>query len=213
MSLDHPLDGLCADLGLGTRARSILAAMDRFYARADAAIAAGAADADLPCQAGCDLCCHEAVFVSAPEFLAVAAHLMTRVDASRRRALVGQMTEIAARFEDELLMLETLSAGAERDEVARRVRFRCPLLESSGRCSVYPVRELNARTFGHSRDEVRSEPFGCALTHERLRVLPSETTARLVGARALRHQLRHEVPGVGAVHVYPWWFSRYGHWI
>ncbi|MEM7676345.1 MAG: hypothetical protein AAF449_10120 [Myxococcota bacterium] len=190
---------------------TVLAALDAVYRDVDAMIRAGQQGLDLPCRAGCDACCHEAVFVSAPEFFAVAVHLLDAPIDVRRR-IVAEMRALADKFEDELMLLEALPAGAERDEVAERVRFRCPLLSSAGECTVYAVRELNARTFGASRDELKGQPYGCELTHQRLRVLP-EAAEHLPSAREARRWLRDRVPGAGDVRVYPWWFSSYGQFL
>ncbi|MEL7367742.1 MAG: YkgJ family cysteine cluster protein [Myxococcota bacterium] len=188
----------------------VLKALDALYADVDAAVHRGQTGLELPCRAGCDACCHEAVFVSAPEFLAVAAYMSRTMTEDECRRIVAEMTAFADTFEDELLLLEALSAGAERDEVAERIRFRCPLLSAQGRCSVYPVRELNARTFGASRDEQKGQPYGCELTHARLRILPKTASAGLMSAREARRWLKDRVPGAGPVRVYPWWFAQYG---
>lgn len=203
------LVALSEALGLGSDPRAILADLSALYREVDQLVAAGAEGLDLPCKPGCDACCHEAVFVSAPEFLAVGRDLLENRSVEERRALVDEMRAIAARFEDELALLETIPAGHERDEVAARVKFRCPLLGRDGRCTVYEARELNARTFGQSWDGRQEQPYGCELTHERLRVLP-ETGRRLADARKMRRRLRDRLPGTERVHVYPWWFDRYG---
>ncbi len=209
---DHPaLAALSVDLGLGPDPGAVLTPLTALYAQVDAAAARGAQGLDLPCRVGCDACCHEAVFVSAPEFLAVAAFLLETESSARRATIVRCMTQLAARFEDEIAMLETFEPGPERDEVATRIKFRCPLLDGEGRCSVYPVRELNARTFGVGWDEAREAAYGCELSHARLRVLPASASVGLVRTRAARRGLRDQVPGAGPVRVYPWWFSRYGH--
>jgi Fe-S-cluster containining protein len=168
---------------------------------------------DLPCRAGCDACCHESVFLSAPEFLAVADHLMTHWPVERRGAVLDAMNAIARDLEDELEMLEVLSPGDERDEVAARVRFRCPMLDGDGRCGVYAVRELNARTFGMTRDGASAQAYGCGLTHQRLRVLGEERGDELFDAREARRSLAAALPGTERVHVYPWWFQRFGSFI
>ena len=202
---------LARDLGLDS-VETTLTALREVYDRVDRSVAQGAAGLGLPCRSGCDACCREAVFVSAPEFLAVARYLIENESRPRRQAIVDAMMRWFDAFEDELLLLETITPGPERDEVAMRVRFECPLLRD-GRCTVYPVRELNARTFGLTRDEDRNAPFGCGLTHERLRVLPSAAQDKLAGAREARRWLNERVPGATDVHVYPWWFARYGHWL
>jgi hypothetical protein len=200
------LDPLARALGLGPSAEPILAAIDALYARLDPAVAARAASLELPCRAGCDACCHESVFLSAPEFLRVAAELVeTRAPAELER-VIAEMLALAERFSDELELLEEINPGAERDEVAARIKFRCPLLAADGRCTVYRARELNGRTFGQSWDAARGEVYGCELTHQRLRVLGSEAGAGLYGAREARRELTRAVPGTERVRVYPWWF-------
>lgn len=204
------LDALARALGLGERAAPILDPLRRLYDDLDAELRSRAAGLELPCRAGCDACCHESVFVSAPEVLAVFAHLLATRTPAELAALVAAMRALAARFEDELELLESIAPGPERDEVAARVRFRCPLLGEGGACTIYPARELNARTFGQSWDPSRGEAYGCELTQARLRVLPPESGLQLVGARAARARLAALFPDSGVVHVYPWWFARYG---
>lgn len=196
-------------LGLGPDPERVLGPLRRLYGEVDAAIARAADGLGLPCGSGCSECCHESVFLSAPEFLAVAAALLDRPPEVVQEIRI-RMLALAHRFEDELELLETLPAGTERDEVAARVRFRCPLLGEDERCTVYEARELNARTFGQSRDGLRGEPYGCARTHERLRVLGAASSG-LPDARAVRRALAERLPGTERVHVYPWWFKAYGH--
>lgn len=203
------LAALSEALGLGPEPEAVLDPLFDLYAEVDGAVDAGAEGLDLPCRPGCDACCHESVFLSAPEFLAVAAELLGWSEAARRR-VVDAMRALAVQFEDELELLETLAPGPERDEVAARVKFRCPLLSEAGLCTVYRARELNARTFGRTVDADRDTPYGCTLTHQRLRVLPLSATARLASARDARRRLVERLPGTARVHVYPWWFSRYG---
>ena len=100
--------------------------------------------------------------------------------------------------------------GDERDEVAARVKFRCPLLGSSGACTIYPARELNGRTFGQAWDRKKGGAYGCTLTHARLAVLPPEDGPQMIDARDARARLAALVPGTERVHVYPWWFARHG---
>ncbi len=204
------LAGLCAALGLGDDPEAILGPLRALYADVDREVSARAEGLDLPCKAGCDGCCHEAVFLSAPEFLAAVAELERRYDVEGRVRLVSAMRGIAERFEDELELLEELVPGDERDEVAASVKFRCPLLSEDGRCTIYEGRELNGRTFGASWDPSRGEAYGCGLTHERLAVLPASAGSGLADARGARRRLVEAVPGTERVHVYPWWFARYG---
>lgn len=210
-AVDDPrLEALSAALGLGRDPAAILTPLAALYVQLDRDIAEKAAGLELPCRAGCDACCHESVFLSAPEFLFVACALLDEHTREARHRLVAEMQAIAVTFEDELELLESIEPGEERDEVARRVKFRCPLLSADGRCSVYAARELNARTFGQSWDQKIGTAYGCDLTHARLRVLPPEEGLRLFDARAARQRLQAAMPGTERVHVYPWWFAKFG---
>lgn len=209
--MSEGLEGLCRALGFEAPAAEVLDAVAQVYREVDAELAEGCHKLELPCKSGCDDCCHESVFVSAPEFLAVAEALLGW-PAGARAEVVRGMLVLADEFEDELELLEHLEAGPERDEVAARVKFTCPILSESGRCQVYAVRELNARTFGSSLDESTGSPYGCEKTHAALQVIPPARLARLAGARAARRRLVQRVPNTAQVHVYPWWFARYREW-
>ena len=187
----------------------MLAPLRALYEQIDREVEAKSRGCALPCKAGCDACCHESVFVSGPELLAVCAALVA--DPGRLRRVVAAMRSLADRFEDELELLEILEPGAERDEVAARVKFRCPLLSADGRCTVYAARELNGRTFGLTWDAARQQPYGCALTRDRLQVVGQAAAQGLADARAARRRLAQTVPGAesSAVHVYPWWFAHH----
>lgn len=195
-------------LGLGDDPGVVLEQLHALYAELDRDLQARSIGLELPCRAGCDACCHEAVFLSAPELLAVLAELLATRSPEELRRITGEMSALASRFADELELLETIPAGEERDEVAARVKFRCPLLGEGGECTVYRARELNARSFGLSWDPQRGAAYGCGLTHERLRVLPEGCGPALVDARAARRQLAERLPATGLVHVFPWWFER-----
>jgi hypothetical protein len=200
---------LCRALGLGDDPRAIIDRVKALYAEIDGEVEACAQGTDLPCRAGCDACCHESVFLSAPELLLV-AEALSGWSSAQRASLIDSMGRIAAENDDDLEMLEVLPPGEERDEVAARVRFRCPFLDEAGMCRVYAARELNARTFGRSRMGTLGQAYGCSLTHERLRVIGDERGDRLFDAREARRRLAASAPGTERVHVYPWWFAKYG---
>ena len=179
------------------QADEVLRRLRAFYIEADRLLET---EVDLPCKRGCDACCHEAVFLSAPEMLLV---VDTLIREERLAEVAEPMLRLYERFEEDFEMLETLPKGAERDEVAARIKFRCPLLHD-GACTVYGVRELNARSFGRSHDGERGEAYGCELTHERLRVLDQPP---LFDAHRLRRLLVDRVPDAGGVRTYPQWFQ------
>ncbi|MBI4817161.1 MAG: hypothetical protein HY791_12940 [Deltaproteobacteria bacterium] len=206
------LDALCSALGLGPGADPILELVRALYAELDEDLEARTGDLRLPCKAGCDACCHESVFLSAPELL-LAVRSLWENGPSEVQRVTDEMCALAERFADELELLETVE-GDERDEVALRVRFRCPLLVSS-RCSIYRGRELNARTFGASLDSKHGVAYGCELTREHLVTIGviGERLTRLPGAREARARLAEKLPGTERAHVYPWWFQKYREWI
>ncbi|MEE2902634.1 MAG: YkgJ family cysteine cluster protein [Myxococcota bacterium] len=162
----------------------------------------------LPCKEGCDACCHESVFLSAPEFLAVCNYLFEHREQAYREQLLREMIALAEEFADEIEFLESAPAGFERDEVAARIKFRCPMLSENGSCSIYPVRELNGRTFGKSWDSMNDEAYGCTLTRESLRIVDAPNT-KLPDARGVRSSFNELVEQNDFVHVYPWWFAKY----
>jgi len=200
------LEQLAKALGFQASAQDVLDRLRAVYTQIDQQLAEGARGLELPCKMGCDACCHEAVFVCAPEFLAVAEQVMAWPQ-HRQDSLLDQMRHIASDFEDELELLELVASGPERDEVARRIQFRCPLLSAEGGCTVYSARELNARTFGQSRHEGFDAPYGCELTHAALKVLPQRPA--LYGAQQARRALVQALELTERVQVYPWWFSQY----
>ena len=206
------LNNLSRALGFAVSAESIIEKVQSVYTKLDEKLAQIPAELELPCKQGCDACCHESVFLSAPEFLVVSEFILRTFSADERNKLNTKMNELADAFEDELELLETISAGAERDEVAARIKFRCPLLDEDGSCRIYTVRELNGRSFGHAWDSARDEAYGCSLTRERLRVLDNPK-ARLVDARWARQALVDAVPNTECVQVYPWWFKNYGQFL
>lgn len=197
-----PVDALAARLGLSDPAEAVLGKLQALYREVDDALAAGSGDRNLPCRKGCAACCRESVFVSAPEFLAVVVAMRRLED---RDLILDRMLEVAARFADELELLEEIGPGPERDEVAARVKFECPLLDPEDACRVYAWRELNGRTFGQSWDGKRGHAYGCELTHEAV----GRDRLRLADAWRPRRLLSQAFPEARSVHVYPWWFDRH----
>jgi Fe-S-cluster containining protein len=195
---------LASALGLDAEPAELLDRVHAAYVALDAALAAARGPLALPCARGCSACCHEAVFVSAPEALAAILALAEDHGPAALRAVAAEMDAFAARYADELELLDLLEPGAERDEVAVRVRFACPMLDAEGGCRVHRARELNARSFGQSWDHARDEPYGCTLVDALLR----GRGAALFGAREARRRFVADVPEAQAVRVYPAWFAR-----
>ena len=208
MSLPQ-IEKLGSALGFLEPAQEIISRVYSVYKDIDQHIQEVTSQTNLPCKRGCDACCHESVFLSAPEFLVVSEHIMNSFEFSERESLVHQMWALADEYEDELELLEEIISGPERDEVAARIKFSCPLLSADGACRIYVARELNGRSFGHAWDSARNEAYGCELTHDHLRVLNNPRDA-LIDARQARQSLVEQVPNTEKVQVYPWWFKTYG---
>jgi Fe-S-cluster containining protein len=109
-------------------ARSVMAATSRladgFLARAPAGSVA--------CRAGCDHCCHQSVGVTAPEALAISAHLKAVLSRSELALLTARVSEAHERTRG--------LSSADRFSP----EHPCVFLES-GRCSIYEVRPLSCR--------------------------------------------------------------------
>ena len=90
-------------------------------------------------------------------------------------------------------------------EIAKRLRFTCPLLGGEGHCLIYPMRELYARMFGCSFND-EGGIYGCHLVGEHL--AGKEVTLLRVRPQARRLDT---LPLTGARQVYPYYiFSLYG---
>ena len=79
--------------------------------------------------------------------------------------------------------------AADHFEIARTLRFTCPLLDGEGGCMIYPARELYARLFGCSFND-EGGIYGCDLVGEHLAgraltLLPTRPTARRLSALPL----------------------------
>jgi Fe-S-cluster containining protein len=89
------------------------------------------------CCAGCDACCRvHAVFVAPPEILRIAAYLAASRTADEIAELRERVRELAPRLAEMSL------------EERAKSRTPCPLLdESTGQCTVHPVRPLLCRGY------------------------------------------------------------------
>ena len=83
------------------------------------------------CRAGCSMCCHNWISVTAPEAFAIAAEISRRAEAEDVMASVAR----AARA----------GSGLDRDDRLEQ-RLACPLL-ARDLCSVYAVRPIACRSF------------------------------------------------------------------
>ncbi len=101
---------------------------------------------EIACRSGCTYCCMFPVAASAPEVLAIAAHVRERFDKDRQAALDRRVGANISATEG--------MAMSRRD----RVRLDCPFLEA-GRCSVYEVRPVACRGYSSYSVEDCREDF------------------------------------------------------
>ena len=94
---------------------------------------AAAADRPVACQTGCAHCCHQAVGVSAPEVLAIDAHVRATRTPEALQSLVSRVRQADDRTRG-LTSAERLSP-----------ELPCPFLEEGGRCGIYEARPLACR--------------------------------------------------------------------
>ncbi len=85
------------------------------------------------CRAGCDACCHLYVMIPPGVAEAIGDYLIKRLDPAALTELRGE--------------LERAAAAADALADPSRLRHRCPLLGSDGRCTIYEVRPPTCRAF------------------------------------------------------------------
>lgn len=122
-----------------TLAQELVAAS---LARLEQAIAADPTPPPRACRKGCGWCCHQPVFLTAPEAVVLVAHLRSQWSAERlahlRSILAGRAAERRAQTTDRTL----LAAG-----------LPCVFLDEDNACSVHAARPLTCRGITSSSAE------------------------------------------------------------
>jgi hypothetical protein len=164
------------------------------YRDVDARNAANTKGLDLPCHRGCDMCCHESVFLTPLEFFYVWDWAQQNLTAEVLEEVVRRGLFLYDENRERILALEAPPPAGEGDHfsIAKDLKFTCPLLGPDGACRVYPVRELLARLFGCSFNDA-SGVYGCHLVAKHLAgktvtLLPARATARRLHALPLTHK-------------------------
>src|SRR5690349_364890 len=178
---------------MGVELAPALAALDALYAQVDEAINVTTAQLDLPCHRGCDMCCHESVFLTPLEFFAAWDHVQRELDEEARDEIVEAGLALYSQNRELIDALERPPPPGERDHlsIASQIKFRCPLLGADGACRVYPVRELYARMFGCSFND-DGGVYGCHLVGAHL----AGRTVTLTRVRGMAQRL-NELPLTG----------------
>lgn len=100
----------------------------------------------LACRAGCDFCCHLRVMATAPEVFALLDYLISQLDEADFEA-----------FEQRLEATDRKLRAMPADKILR-TNIPCPVLVE-GRCSGYPARPLNCRSYHSTSREACEESF------------------------------------------------------
>ena len=132
--------------GLEVDLEAAFVALQRLYDEVDRRLDVHSAPLDLPCHKGCDMCCHESVFVTPLEFFYVWNHVQTRLSEAVRADMVNRGLALYAEHQELIEALSRPPPSGERDHfsVASRLKFTCPLLGGRRRLSGVS----RARTFG-----------------------------------------------------------------
>jgi hypothetical protein len=156
----------------------------KIYQDVDARNAKNTASLNLPCHRGCDMCCHESVFLTPLEFFYVWDWAQTHCDGATLEDMIDRGLALYAQHRAAIVAFEAPPPAGQRDHfsIAKDLKFTCPLLGSQGECRVYPVRELFARLFGCSFND-EGGVYGCHLVAKHLggqtvTLLPARPTAR-----------------------------------
>ena len=154
------LRGLTASVGVDLDAA--VAELRGIYSDVDRRNAVNTGHLDLPCHRGCDMCCHESVFLTPLEFFAVWDYVQVHLDEGIRAAIVARGLALYEEHGPRIRALDEPPPNGAEDHfaIARELRFTCPLLGAEGECRVYPVRELYARLFGCTFNETGGI-YGC----------------------------------------------------
>lgn len=199
----HPLiDFAHVAQAQGVALPDAFAQLQALYTEVDARNAKNTADLDLPCHRGCDMCCHESVFLTPLEFYYMWDWAQTHLTDAVRQSMIERALVLYTQFEASILALDIPPADGAKDHfaIAQKIRFTCPMLSDEGACQVYPVRELLARLFGCSFND-QSGIYGCHLVAAHL----ADKTVTLMPARPTARRLG-DLPLTGKRQVYPYYF-------
>jgi Fe-S-cluster containining protein len=195
------LHALAAEEGFDLK--DAFAKLADIYREVDARNAANTKGLDLPCHRGCDMCCHESVFLTPLEFFYVWDWAQQNLEQGTLKAIVQEGLALYSTHRERIDAFEHPPPEGQRDHfsIAKDLKFTCPLLGPDGACRVYPVRELLARLFGCSFNE-DSGIYGCHLVAKHL----AGKTVTLLPARSTARRL-HDLPLTHKRQVYPYYFN------
>lgn len=196
-------------------------ALSDLYRRVDEHAARLAEPLELPCGPGCSACCRQSVFVTPLEALYLLDHLQESVAPKDVHSVVLKAVTIVEREHPRIMSFghPTCPGGREpgaedrapgiappdRVSSSLGLRFDCPLLDATGKCIVYPARELRARLFAVSVLRSRGDEYyacpalGRHLDGREVRLMDAETVQSIL----------HLHPLTDGEQVLPYYLWRY----
>lgn len=201
-SLHPTIDFFALAQNQGVALHPAFAALQALYTEVDERNAKNTANLDLPCHRGCDMCCHESVFLTPLEFYYMWHWAQANLTEAVRQSIIDEALRLYAEFKELIDALDVAPPDGAQDHfaIAQKIRFSCPMLSAEGACRVYPVRELLARLFGCSFNDA-SGIYGCHLVaahlaNKTVTLIPARPTARRLADLPLTHKRQ----------VYPYYF-------
>jgi Fe-S-cluster containining protein len=169
------------------------------YRDIDGRNARNTAGLGLPCERGCDGCCHDSVLLTPLEFYGAWDLLQRSYDDDTVDYVVEEGLQLYAQHKALIDALDAPPPPGEVDHTSltASLRFRCPLLGKGGACLVYPMREALARLFGSSFND-DGGVYGCHLVGHHL----GGKLVQLVRARPMAMRV-HDLPLTHKQQVYP----------
>lgn len=187
----------------GIDLQGAFAKLAQLYEEVDFRNQANTVSLNLPCHRGCDMCCHESVFLTPLEFFYVWHWAQNNLDSATREGMVRQGLSLYRKHQVTIEALNEAPPDGATDHFAlvRDLKFRCPLLSAGGGCSVYPAREMAARIFGCSFND-QGGIYGCHLVSAHLK----DQEVTLLPARPTLRRLK-DLPLTSSRQVYPYYFQ------
>jgi Putative zinc- or iron-chelating domain len=100
------------------------------------------------CRAGCAWCCHQPVFLTTPESIAIVSHLLSSWPANRIELLRARLKE---------KILHRLALGGNR--AVLKQGLACAFLNDDNSCAIHPARPLACRGYLSSSATACAERF------------------------------------------------------
>jgi hypothetical protein len=202
-SLRVDLEALAAAHGVDLA--PALVALRALYAEVDERNHRNTAALDLPCKSGCSSCCEESVLLTRLEFYGVWDHVQRHADDETIARIVDEGLALYQRHRAVIEALERPPPAGfvDHSHLLLDVKFRCPILDETGACRAYPMREIKGRLFGCSFND-ENGIYGCHLVGAHLSAHLGDRPVTLVRARPMASRV-HLLPLGKEQQLYPFY--------